>query len=153
MCTACTIQARIDGLPEPKEMEAMDTAELAEVQKEITDIYVEIATLDEDSKNELNLSKLTAASKVVTKGKTVIDEGSVIVKGWYWMIEKENDSHYILRIPGVTEGTPLPLGNKEEGTFSAIFGGISFSSATVNGKAILGGANSTALNNLSLIHI
>ena len=148
VCSLCPIQARVDALPGPEEINAMDEAAQAEVQKEISSLYEIIAELDEDSKNSLDLSKLTAIYASAVEGKKLIDVGSAILKGWNWMIAKESDTHFILRVPGVTEGTPLPLENKAHSaqSFKGIFGGLEFS-VTVDGANILAGQNVSKLNN------
>lgn len=134
-CAVCPIQARIDALPGPDAIAAMDEAAWEALWQEIESLNEAIGALAEADKASLDPSKLTAISAALTADeKHVIDRDSATLKGWGWMIEKDSENHFTLRIPGVTEGTPLPFTNpgNDAASFTGIFGGINFTANSGN---------------------
>ena len=91
--------------------------------KKVLSILLSVALL-------LSAETILISAAVTTDVKHMIDKDSATLNGWGWMIEKDSENHFTLRIPGVNEGTPLPFNNNSAGSFTGIFGGINFSAAS-----------------------
>ncbi len=131
-CSICPVQERINALPEAEQLKAMEESAQAQLPARIAAIYADISALPETDAAQLNTDRLETLAAVLGKNRSsnfarTIMRGSAELLNINANIKKIDDQNYNILIPGITEGTPLPLK-----TFTSFLGGYRFTAKAEN---------------------